>query len=632
MPPAKPKQPEPLLKTPADQINKVEQFKLQSQGARGRLHEDFRDRTADDVIEETEQIAKSHGVYMEYNRAKTGREKDWMYMVRISVPGGGAFNAKQWRLLNDLADRYTINPDQRSSLRLTTRQNIQFHWVKKQNLIPLVRDIAQTGFYALNGCGDNTRNVMACPLSMFSDLHNAHALAHQFGAYFRLPAEPHIHIFEIDTQFISTPEKHFEYGPQLLNRKFKIAFSAAHRNEQTGKIEYDNCVELRTNEIGAAPVVENERVAALMVYIGGGQGEKFGKPTFAALGRPFGVFTPENLLTGLDAIVKVHQEWGDRKNRHWARMKYVVQKQGIPWFQQQARTLGAEFDQPIPDFDPGPRRMHHGWSTLPTTGKLAFGAYVENGRLIDSPPTGTTYSSGVGNGDLKKMSLAMLEKFPGVELMSTPNQDLLFVNIESEAKQDFDAALREFGYGQRNGRTYSRLRVLSGACVGLPTCRLATADSELYEPHLIDELEQLGYGDMNESIGVTGCERQCFRPATKTIGWIGQGPQRYALKLGGSEDGRHQGQWLTDGEQWFLAQVPKEEVPAVTTVLFDFYMAGRLNDAEDMGSFHRRLGVQAMIAHLRSNAKTAALMEKTRPAPYVPPDNEMSITAPAPGS
>ena len=125
-----PDKPQPLLKTPDDQINKVERYKLAANYAQGHLHEHFRDLTDAAVIDETEQIAKSHGIYLEYNRAKTGREKDWMYMVRVSVPGGGAFSRDQWQIFDELSDRYTANPQGKPSLRLTTRQNIQFHWVK----------------------------------------------------------------------------------------------------------------------------------------------------------------------------------------------------------------------------------------------------------------------------------------------------------------------------------------------------------------------------------------------------------------------------------------------------------------------------------------------------------------------
>lgn len=617
------KTPEPLLRTPDDQLSKVEQYKLGSNMVRGRLHQQFRDLDHDEIEDASEQLAKSHGIYLEYNRAKTGREKDWMFMVRVSITGGGRLNRQQWHILDDAASKYAnANPHGKPTLRVTTRQNIQFHWVRKPQLLRLIQDVASTGFFTLNGCGDNTRNVMGCPLSLFSDIYNANEKAHQYGEYFRLPASPHIEVFAIDPKYIRTPDEHFEYGPKLLNRKFKIAFSAVVRDENTGGILPDNCVELRTNDVGVAPIVPpgSEKVVAYQLYIGGGQGEKNGKPTTAAMGAPFGVFTEDALMKGLDAIVKVHQEWGDRKNRHWARLKYVIMKQGIDWYRNEVRALGATFELPDPGFDPGPRMMHHGWQKQATNGRWAYGAYIECGRLVDSEEgEDPEHLSGnvTGNGRLKSMVPAVLDAFDGVEVMTTPNQDLLFINIDEAAKDDFEAKLAEFGYGKRKGKPYSRLRILSGACVGLPTCRLSYTDSEQFEPELIDQLEQMGYGDVAESIGITGCERQCFRPATKTIGWVGQGPNMYMLKLGGSEDGRFQGSGLVDDDKLYLRQVPRDHVATVTAVLLDYWQAEKQN-GEDAGAFFRRMGVTKILDHLRSNEKTAPLLEKTAPPVYLP--------------
>jgi len=631
--------PEPLLNTRPEDFNEVEKTKLASvtvEGPLGDLVGSFRDLGVDDVQEHTEQLAKSHGIYLEYDRAKTGKEKDWMYMVRISVAGGGPFNRAGWRVIDELAEKYTTPAGTSEagggkSIRLTTRQNIQYHWVKKKDLIPLVRDIAKTGFLALNGCGDNTRNIMGCPLSVHSTLYNAHAAAQKYGKFFELPCEAHIKIFEVDTSLarfdgtkISEPRgEKFEYGPQLLNRKFKIAFSAVHRNPLTGAIEYDNCVELRTNDMGIAPVVENDRVVAFQVYIGGGQGERNGKTSASMLALPVGVFAPENLTKGLDSIVKVHQHWGDRKNRHWARLKYVVNSQGIPWYQEQLRAAGATFEQPLPHFDPGPRQMHHGWSTQEDNGKLAYGMYVECGRLIDRSAESHAAAARAGGGSTpgnhertRSLVRHLVETFD-TDLLITPNQDLLFTNIDPAAKEDFQARFSQFSYGQRNGKAYSKLRLLSGACVGLPTCRLSYSDSEQFEPELIDELEAMGFGDLSESIGITGCERQCFRPGTKSLGWVGQGPDMYMLKVGGSEDGRWQGIPLAENDKLYLRQVPRASVSTVCAVLFEHYLANK-NGSGDLGAHLRHLGQPGILTLLRTDPRTEPLTKKTAPAPYVP--------------
>ncbi len=619
--------PEPYLHTPEAEWNGNERIKLAG-GLLDGLPQAVNDNVEQSLSAEAEAIAKSHGIYLEYNRAKTGKEKDWMYMVRISVPGGGAFLPHQWKVIDDISRRYTTSPEGRQSIRLTTRQNIQFHWIRKADLAAVVRDIAKSGFFALNGCGDNVRNVMGCPLSKFSTLVNVHELAHRYGTYFQLPEGPHIQIFGVDTAYdrvaaeqrVGSPGR-FEYSPTLLNRKFKVAFGSAHRNAETGDVEMDNCVELRTNDLGIAPIIEDGKLAAYQLYVGGGQGEKNGKSSFSTLGEPLGVFTPDELHAGMDAVVKVHQDWGDRKNRHWARLKYVVHSQGIGWYREQVKAAGASFSDAIEDYDVGPRRLHHGWQTQESNGKAAFGLWVENGRLIDRGEDDGAKADGMGSASgrgekLQSLVSALVEKFDA-EVMVTANQDLLLTNIDPAAKADFDATVTEFGVGTRKAST---LRMKSGACVGLPTCRLSYTDSEQFEPELLTKLEAMGYGDISESIGITGCERQCFRPGTKSIGWVGQGPDMYMLKVGGDEGGRHQGTPLVEDGKLFLRQVKRDDVPLVTAALFDAWKVNG-QGGEDLGAYHRRIGHAGILTALRGNQATAHVTEKSAPATYEPAKN-----------
>ena len=609
---AKIKLPEPNLRTPDDQLSADEHFKINSRGVVGPLPERYADHGTPDLEKEAEFLSKSHGIYLEYNRAKTGREKDWMYMVRASIPGGGSFNAEQWGVFDQLADKYCDhNPEYGPSLRLTTRQNIQYHWLQKPQVAALVREIAQTGFYTLNGCGDNVRNVMGCPLSKFSTLCNAFELAHEYGTYFRIPAAPHIQVFAVDPADIQDPANHYSYGPKLLNRKFKIAFSTVHRDRDTGALTYDNCTELKTHDLGIAPIVEGDgfdaKVSGYQLYIGGGQGEKKGKPTFAAHGLPLGVVTREQLMPAMKAVVDVHKEWGDRQNRVWARLKYVVWKQGIDWYRDQVKAQGVDLHAAQPGHDVGPRLMHHGWQQQESDGKWAFGAYVNCGRLADR-----------GDDRMKSMVPALLAEFPGVEATVTANQDLLFINVEEDARADFEARAAAFGQGKRNGKPVSTLRQLSGACVGLPTCRLSYTDSEQFSPELLDQLDAMGHGDRHESVGITGCERQCFRPGTKTVGWIGSGGDNYAIKLGGSEDGRHNGHWLADDENWYLSRVPRDEVAAVTAACFEIADEHKQDD-ETAGDTLRRIGYPTLINLFRLHPATAKHMEgRQQKAPFMP--------------
>ncbi|MBI5133455.1 MAG: nitrite/sulfite reductase [Thaumarchaeota archaeon] len=620
-------QPNPNFRTDPKDYSKVEIAKINSNELRGNLFNEFRDASYENLEWESEQIVKSHGIYLEFNRAKTGSQKDWVYMIRVSIPGGGPITAEQWNILDGISDRYTAGPKDaypqgRPSLRVTTRQNIQLHWVRKKHVVDAIREIAESGFFTINGCGDNTRNVIGCTLSYHSPVFNANRWAQRAGKYFALPSGAYIEVFEADTKYLRKAGlqdrepgvSRFAYGSNQLNRKFKIAFSAVHYDEETKKYIPDNCVELRTNDIGVAPIINgNGKVDKFQVYIGGSQGTQAGKPTFAVLGEPFGVFTEDNLMKGLDAIVRVHQEWGDRQNRHWARLKYVVKVKGVEWFREQIHNLDGKLDfaLPISDFEYGSRDLHLGWIKQPDNNDLwCYGAFIENGRIIDGSP----------NGDLKSMVKHLMNNYQGIELFTMPNQHLLFTNINGSLKEQFEKDMKKFGYGVRkngNGmaRPYSKLRILSGACVGRDTCRLTYTDSEKFEPYLIDELEKK-WGDMAESIGITGCEKQCYRPATKTIGWIGSGMNLYQLTLMGTEDAKHQGKPLTDPdtEEQYLHLVPRKDVAAVTDALFEYYIANRSQEEARPGGtgyFFRRVGAKEIIAYLKSNPKTMDLMKKT---------------------
>ncbi len=228
----------PNFKTNPKDYSKVEIAKINSSELRGNLFNEFRDYSSQNISSESEQIAKSHGIYLEFNRARTGNEKDWMYMLRISIPGGWPITSQQWDILDKIADTYTISPydayptsnnssnnDSRPSLRITTRQNIQLHWVRKKNVVDAIKEIAKSGFFTINGCGDNTRNVINCPLSFYSKIFNASKWAQKIGKYFALPTAAYIEVFEIDPNYLrkaglldrEVGATRFDYGTNQLN-------------------------------------------------------------------------------------------------------------------------------------------------------------------------------------------------------------------------------------------------------------------------------------------------------------------------------------------------------------------------------------------------------------------------------
>jgi sulfite reductase (NADPH) hemoprotein beta-component len=598
----------PYFRTNPQDYSKEERVKLATKGLTIDYYDFYnkiRDLSKDNLEEEIAIIAKSYGIYMEFNRDKVKldgqKDKEWIYMIRITIPGGGPINSFQWRILDEVSNKYTVSDaytgEPKPSLKLTTRQDVQLHHVKKKDLVNAIREIAESGFFTLNGCGDNVRNTIACPLSYFSPV-NVNILAQRIAKYFRLPTQPYIQIFEIDPNVTrdleDRPEGSFKYADNLLNRKFKIGIAGVIKKDN--KYIIDNCIEVRSNDVGIVPIL-NDNEVKYQIYVGGSMGEHNAYPTFSALAQPLGICKEEDLIKVLDAIVSLHQEWGDRKNRHWARLKYLVYKMGIKWIRERIKEYTG-IDLELPKYlDLNNRDLHLGKYKV-NENKWAYGIFVENGRLIDGP-----------NGKMKTAIRYLMDKYEDIriQLFITPNQHIILANISEDIISEIEKELMNFGYGFRYGKPYSMLRINSTACVGFPTCKLSFTDSERYLPKLIDKLEEKGIFEEID-IGLSGCMAQCSRPATRSISWVGSGFNLYMLKIGGDQE--RLGEPLIDWErgELYLYQVPANEVPNVTYELIRFYLENRRN-REKCSEFFRRIGNSKIIEYLKSNENTKHLMK-----------------------
>ncbi|GAC1548209.1 MAG: hypothetical protein NVS3B16_20940 [Vulcanimicrobiaceae bacterium] len=203
-------------------------------------------------------------------------------------------------------------------------------------------------------------------------------------------------------------------------------------------------------------------------------------------------------------------------------------------------------------------------------GRLFIGINVENGRIKDE-----------GGLQLKAALHAIVSRFD-LDLVLTPQHNVLIVDIPREARAAIDAILRERGV--RPIETVSLLERNAMACPALPTCGLALAEAERALPAIVDALEirlaELGLADEPISIRMTGCPNGCARPYMSEIGLVGVSADRYNLHLGG------------DTESTRLNRVYRELVPGseITTILGDLFETFKheRRDGERFGSFCER--------------------------------------------
>ena len=515
--PAEPSQVVSLKTAALADMSENERIKIESQGlffvADGKETHSFLDevRKLDSGEEQSisgtaKELSKFFGIYKQQGRGERGRKThDYFFMVRIKNPAGGKLSPKQWLALDDAADQFADG-----TLRLTSRQAIQYHRVYGPKLAPLMRHLNRhyRDGATVSACGDVNRNVMASPIDELdpSCSPGGLALAHDIAAELTPRSSSYFQIFVSDDAGRNQAPVNVDepiYGAQYLPRKFKIGI--AHPR--------DGSVDVRTQDIGLVPV--DERGERWDLYTGGGLGMTHNNPrTAPLLGEHLGRIARGQVVAACRAIVLIQKENGERGDRKQARWKYTLRRLGIAAVKQELRE---RFGIAIEDVAPvriADMQLHLGWHAQ-RGGRGYYGVSVENGRL---------------KGAQRKAVREAVEKL-GCSVVLTPQQDLLLCDAPDAASVEriLDA------HGAR--RTVSRVRANAMACPAKPTCGLAMTDAENILPQYVDSIEAAGLGDVDVVIRMTGCPNNCARPPSAEIGIFGYGKNDHVILVGGARNG-----------------------------------------------------------------------------------------------
>ena len=584
-----------------------------------KLKNELNDFSKDDVDKSVQINLKSHGIYLQADREKKKNGiKEWTFLVRIPIWGGGDISSKEWIKISELAEKYSRDWNDNPSIRLTTRQSIQFHGVKKEGIIKLVNELIDLNRLTLNACGDNTRNPLACVHK--SNLFNGTELAHEIGEYFRLSVEEHANTFSYVNLNGEIKKGKFKYSKNGLPRKFKMAISGVYKNENSGEIVNCNCTDILTNDLAIAPLIENEKLVGYQVYIGGGLGQKNGKIIFPALASPLGIFeTKDELFKGLNAIVNFQQEYGDRENRHWARFKNLIVKKGLEISNKSiedvllnkeqfelVQSIGVNWirekliDDGIPlkftkELNIGSLHKHHGFIKQ-IDDNYSYGFWIENGRITD-------YAN---QGKLLSFIKDLVNKYE-INIRITPYQDLFFTDIKEIYLEQFKESIKEF-----NNQKYSVLRRNSIACVGLPSCGLSVTDSERFLNPLLSNLENRNLGNVEEvRIGISGCERHCSRNVRYDICIEGKANNLYQLKLlFGRVEENYLASDIIHNDEKYLRQIPIDNIADLIELLINNYLKNRYEEESSISQFHSRIGINGIIELIKADKNLSHLLDK----------------------
>lgn len=476
------------------------------------------DESTDRFTEDDVQFLKFHGIYQQDDRDVRKEGKKFIMMIRGRIPGG-VMTSTQWCTFDDLASNYGNN-----TLRITTRQSIQFHGVVKSGLGPLVKKINESLLSTLAACGDVNRNVMASPIPASTPVRAliyedcvkvADALTPQTRAYHS------IWLDGVQLNLDDPANKDFVdplYGKTYLPRKFKTAFV----------IPPSNDMDVFTNDLGYIAIVENGQLAGYNLTVGGGMGRSHGNThTFPRLADLLGFVKREDVVAVSKAVLTVHRDFGDRTDRKHARLKYVVEEQGIDWVRAEVEKRSGVKLEPARSYSFTTTGDVYGWHRQ-LDGAWFLSLFVDMGRVQDL------------DGHRMKTALRQAaEKFPGIEFRLSANQNVILANVPESDKAAVDSLLTS--HGVKTSDQASVLHAASMACPALPTCGLSLAEAERYLPGLIDRIEglcsEVGLDGEEIVIRMTGCPNGCARPYMAELGFVGKGPGRYQVWLGGNTAG-----------------------------------------------------------------------------------------------
>ena len=548
-----------------------EGIKERSNFLRGTISESLSDDSTGSISAEDAQLTKFHGTYMQDDRdiraslIKEKKEKAYSFMIRVRVPGG-VCTPSQWIGIDKLADKFG-----ESTLKLTTRQAFQLYGVLKRNLKQTMKEINDTLLDTLAACGDVNRNVMCNPNPFASEVHaQVQQITVEIDAHLK-PQTPAFSEMWLDGKplKLTVPqavERSLDcggtdveplYGKTYLPRKFKIAVAVPPFND----------VDIFANCLGFIAILEDDKLAGFNVTVGGGMGMTHGnEKTFPRLANVMGFCTPEQAVAVAEKIVTIQRDHGKREERTNARFKYTVERFGVDWIRNELESrLGYKLED-ARDYKFTSTGDRYGWCEG-TNGKWNLGLFIEGGRIVDT------------DGSPLKTGMLEIAKVHTGDFRLTGNQNVLIGNVDAADKDKIDALVELYKLDAY--KTASGMRRSQIACVSLPTCGLALAESERYLPSLVTDLEvileEAGLRDDEIVIRSTGCPNGCGRPYLGEIGLVGKVPGKYNLYLGAGFDGERL-------NKLYRTSITHEQIIEELRPLLLAYAKER-NEAERFGDF-----------------------------------------------
>jgi len=554
-----------------------------------RYEEMVRKFRAGEVSQETfQRFRLQHGVY--------GQRQDGVQMIRIKIPLG-MLNSEQIECIADLAESIAHN-----NAHVTTRQDIQIHYVKLENTPMLMRKLAAVGITTREACGNTVRNVTAVPSAgvdpkeVFDVTPYAHALTYYF---LRNPV------------------------CQNLPRKFKVAFDGGGVVTSYPKI-HDVGLIAKVRNISPSPRPsptrgEGEKPTPSLegrgkgeggvrrgfeVWVGGGLGSS---PKMAH--KIFDFLPAEDLLRFGEATLRLFDRYGERKIRMKARMKFLVEKLGFEKFSEAVKKEfdGVELSKETNDYlkhldeweEKAPVVQEKGVAPVAPTPE--FLQWKTTNVWPQKQPGYSMVEIRLRTGDMTPKQMRpfaqLLRKYVGGKCRTMVHQNLLIRWVRDSDLPAFYQELAKIGFVHQDPQTIFDVT----ACPGTDTCRLGIASSmglaRVLEERLYQEDPAVTTLARDLKIKISGCPNSCGMHHIANIGFYGGAfpvnghtVPAFQLMLGGSV-GRDSAIATP------ICQIPSKNVPDAVARLLKNY-AEKREGAESFNAFYGRTDKKAVVALL----------------------------------
>jgi len=537
-------------------LNKVEQIKLERHPL--EVREAIIDRyskdlsSMDEVPGEVERL-KWVGIYPQ----KQGGDA---FMIRLKVPGG-VLTPEQTRVIGQIAIDFANGPISNSHfgnnfLDITTRQDVQMHWIKMENVPEIWRRLEEVGMTTVQACGDSARNVLCCPVSGLGhdEVLDAYPVAQAISDYF-------------------TGNREYANLP----RKFKMSV--------TGCLE--DCAQAEINDIGMLPARLEDGTLGFNVRVGGGLSDG---PRMAS---DIDVFIrSEEAVEITRGIAQVFGELGDRENRWTARMRYLVQELGPEGFREELEKRTAfELTPAGEELTKHYRGDHVGVHAQKGRGEFETRLYY----------VGLNVPVGRMSGEHFAESGRLAGEYGG-EIRLATDQNLVITGVPEERLDDLLAEPLLERYSPNPG-AFERGIV---ACTGSEFCRFGIVETKIRAVEWAREMdERVGDGIGQEAVRMhfSGCSASCAQPQIGDVGFRGETAKTKDALVEGVDIGLG-GSLGRDAAfiDWVEGAKPAEDVPDALAAVFEKFKDER-REGERFHEWARRRQNKDLRAALRSAGK-----------------------------